>query len=914
MFTAKPQKHLRNAKEYFQAHLAQGDYYSEGKKIQVHWLGAGVLRLGLDPMQAVTTAQFERLCDNLHPVTGKRLTVRNRQKNHRVYYDFAASAPKSVSIMAETVGDSRVVVAHSESAREAAVEMQKFAATRIRQGGQRGERITGEIVAAVVRHETSRALDPHLHTHFVVFNATWDAVEGRWKALETKFMFECMNYFTEVYRNSLARRLRALGYSIRNTANGFEIADVPQTIIDRYSKRRRAILTAETDAVAAINKKLREELEQAVADNVGKSTSEHEKAERALRDFKPVTSLSNNGRATLAHTTRQWKDNSLDPADVLAYQRSQLTDAEMGELTKLVGRQPVQPDSINETISARQAIDYAKEHIFERSSVVHYTQLLQVALAFSRGRISKEGLEIELAGRSDFIAVNELLTTRETLEQERRMIAIANHGVDRFGPLNRHFKSKHGLTDEQRKAVQFILHSTDQFIGLRGAAGTGKTHLLQELLRGIEERHETVILSPTTASVEELRKHGLNNAATLQRFLSDDAFQNDAAGKVVVVDEAGLLSRQDMLSLMAIAATSGSRVIFSGDTRQHASVEAGDALRLLENQSGLRVVGVKTIRRQVNREYRQAIAELADGQGLKALARLERLGAVEEIEGDERYRRLAGEYLASVKAGKTALVVSPTWREVNQVTTAIREGLKQKGTLGQSDQKITVHHSLKWTKAQKRDLRNYRAGMVLSFFRRTSHFAAGDSVEVVAVRDDSVIVSGPGKQALAITKKQAACFDVLEKRGLAVASGELLLLQASRKSAKVFNGQIVTARSVNPDGSILLADGRTIPSEFRTFTHGYCMTSPASQGRTVDHVFVAMDSLSFQATNRNQFYVSTSRASEQVRIFTDDKEFLQMVVNRPGDRLSALELVESARRAKRESIKQQPAIKVSPGI
>jgi hypothetical protein len=82
----------------------------------------------------------------------------------------------------------------------------------------------------------------------------------------------------------------------------------------------------------------------------------------------------------------------------------------------------------------------------------------------------------------------------------------------------------------------------------------------------------------------------------------------------------------------------------------------------------------------------------------------------------------------------------------------------------------------------------------------------------------------------------------------------------------------------------------------------------------VDHVFVAMDSLSFQATNRNQFYVSTSRASEQVRIFTDDKEFLQMVVNRPGDRLSALELVESARRAKRESIKQQPAIKVSPGI
>ena len=129
-----------------------------------------------------------------------------------------------------------------------------------------------------------------------------------------------------------------------------------------------------------------------------------------------------------------------------------------------------------------------------------------------------------------------------------------------------------------------------------------------------------------------------------------------------------------------------------------------------------------------------------------------------------------------------------------------------------------------------------------------------------------------------------------------------------------FNGQIVTAQAVNPDGTIVLTDGRILPSEFRTFTHGYGVTSAASQGRTVDHVFVAMDSLSFHATNRNQFYVSTSRGRELVRIFTDDKEFLQMVVNRPGERLSALELVESARRAERKSIKQNPAVKVSPGL
>jgi conjugative relaxase-like TrwC/TraI family protein len=914
MFTAKPQKNLHDAKQYFRVHLAQGDYYSEGKKVQVLWFGKGVLRLGLDPLQPVTAAQFERLCENLHPVTGQLLTVRNRQKNHRVYYDFTASAPKSVSIMAETIGDSRVQAAHTESGLEAMTEMQKFAAARIRKDGQRSERLTGEIVAGVVGHDTSRALDPQIHTHFIVFNATWDEVEGRWKALETKFMFECMNYFTEVYRNALARRLRGLGYGIRNTANGFEITGVAQNIIERYSKRRRAILSAEPEAIASINKKLRNELEQAVRDSMGKPAHVREKAEQALRDFEPITKLTNAGRATLAHTTRQWKDTSIDPAQVLAYQRSQLSDSEFAELKRLVRLGPGPQERPAETISARQAIDYAKEHMFERHSVVHYTELLREALAFSRGRIEKGALEGELARRTDFLAVNELLTTRETLEQEQRMISFTNQGIDRFRPFNARFSPHRDLSDEQRQAVQFILRSTDQIVGLRGGAGTGKTHLLRELMRGIEERHETVLLSPTTPAVEVLRKQGFTRAATVQRFLQDEAFQRDAAGKVLIVDEAGLLSRRDMLALMSIAIAGRARIILSGDTRQHGSVEAGDALRLLEKRSALRVTGVKTIRRQINREYRQAIAELADGQGLKALARLERLGAVEEIDGLQRYQRLAEEYLASIKAGKSALVVSPTWREIEQVTAAIRDGLKKQGTLARQEKIVEIFRRLNWTRAQKRDLRNFRPGLVLSFFRQTAQFAAGDTAEVMAVRGDAVVVAGPHRKETIITKKQAGCFDVLEKRELTVAAGERLLLQASRKSANLFNGQIVTVKELKSDGSMLLTDGRVLPATFRALTHGYCVTSHAAQGRTVDHVFVAMDAQSFQASNRNQFYVSASRGREQVRIFTDDAEFLRTVVNRPGDRLSAIELLENSRLTEKKTVKQQPGLKIAAGI
>jgi len=113
------------------------------------------------------------------------------------------------------------------------------------------------------------------------------------------------------------------------------------------------------------------------------------------------------------------------------------------------------------------------------------------------------------------------------------------------------------------------------------------------------------------------------------------------------------------------------------------------------------------------------------------------------------------------------------------------------------------------------------------------------------------------------------------------------------KSQRLFNGQLMTVQRLNPDGSIALKDGRTLPAEFRTFTHGYCVTSHGSQGRTVDHVFVAVDSHTLQAAHLNQFHVSCSRGREQVRVYTDSQEFLSEAVQRRADRLSATELVET---------------------
>src|ERR1039458_3436066 len=169
MITARPQKNLKAAKEYFRKHLARGDYYSQGRTIAGAWLGKGVARLGLDPAQPVSEKAFVRLCENRHPLTGAQLTVRRRVKNRRVFYDFVASAPKSVSIMALTAGDSRILAAHDEACRIAMQRLEELAGTRIRKGGQRAERNTGEFVAACLDRKSTRLNSSHLGISYAVF-------------------------------------------------------------------------------------------------------------------------------------------------------------------------------------------------------------------------------------------------------------------------------------------------------------------------------------------------------------------------------------------------------------------------------------------------------------------------------------------------------------------------------------------------------------------------------------------------------------------------------------------------------------------------------------------------------------------------------------------------------------------------
>ena len=182
------------------------------------------------------------MCENRHPHTGERLTLRQNEKDkRRVFFDFACSPPKSVSVLAVVMDDQRLVEAHEDSARIAFRELETFAATRVRRAGNQRDRTTGNLIAAAFVHTSSRALDPQLHTHFTVFNATFGDQERRWKALQAGAMYDAIRYATAVYRNELARRVRAIGYRTSPAKHGFDIEGMGDAVLTKFSKRAQEV-------------------------------------------------------------------------------------------------------------------------------------------------------------------------------------------------------------------------------------------------------------------------------------------------------------------------------------------------------------------------------------------------------------------------------------------------------------------------------------------------------------------------------------------------------------------------------------------------------------------------------------------------------------------------------------------------
>jgi len=848
----------KDAREYYTQSLKREDYYSEGQEIRGDWQGMGAQKLGLSG--PVTQAGFDALCENKKPGTEERLTQRNKG-NRIVGYDFNFHCPKSVSVVYELTKDERILDAFKVSVNQTMREIEAEIKTRVRKNGADENRTTGNMVWAEFVHFTARPVngvpDPHLHAHCYAFNTTWDDVEKKWKAGQFRDLKADAPYFEAAFHARFARQLAESGYRVERRAKGWELAGVPQRVLDEFSRRTEQI-------------------------------------EQKARELGITSAKEKDGLAAL---TRERKQKQLSKADLRELWGYRISADERMAIQNSLGCPAPEPERITEM----KAMDFAVSHCYERASIVTDKELLRQALRYGVGQVRVDQVKRQLL-RDEFLKENvdghQWFTTHQVLAEEKRLIDFVQSGRGKF----KAFKSRtyqfqnQNFSDEQRNAVLHVLHSTDRVTAIRGGAGTGKTTMMREAVAGIEGGGQRVFTFAPSAEASRgvLRSDGgFANAETVEALLQNAKLQEQVRGHVIWIDEAGLMGARMLARVAALAEKEDCRVILSGDTAQHRAVERGDALRILEMHAGLQAAELKTIRRQKADSHKAVVADLRAGDLERAFNRLDKLGMFRELPSEDRHEVLAADYVAAVKKGKSALVISPTHAEGERVTARIREQLKETRKLRGEERQFLQLKNLQWTEAQRTDARNYQSGMVVQFHQNASGFRRGERVTVCRQDGRGVMVErGNGTELLAL--ELAARFQVYESRTIDLAAGDTIRITQngfSKDNKRLNNGELRQIKGFTTEGDIKLSNGWVVPKDYGNLTHGYCVTSYSAQSKSVDCVFIAESSESFRAADRQQFYVSASRFKETLTIYTDDKGQLLEAVSKSSERPSATDLV-----------------------
>jgi hypothetical protein len=289
-----------------------------------------------------------------------------------------------------------------------------------------------------------------------MFNATYDSVEKRWKALSNYEMLQARKYVENVYYHELARDLRRFGYEIENRPRGdFQIVGVAQELCSRFSKRHNEI-------DERIEKLLRE------------------KPELAGGNLKEL-------RAQIAQAERSRKISGIRLSELERLWAGQITQAERQSLSSLV-KQTGPETLVNRLPVAETAIQWAEDHLFDRHSVLREHELWSAALERQRGRpFTVDDLKTA-SERREFLRSEYApwkITIRQILNREWEIICLAQDGKWKHPAFNPDYKVSIGLMPDQKTAAEKILRSEDFVTLFCGGAGTGKSHTLREIGNGL---------------------------------------------------------------------------------------------------------------------------------------------------------------------------------------------------------------------------------------------------------------------------------------------------------------------------------------------------------------------------------------------------------------------------------------------
>lgn len=860
------------AQAYHAKEFTNGEqgYYSQKGQIHGEWHGRLAAEWGLKG--EVSEEKFQRLANGQHPESGDQL-VRHRESfeyqnnagetvktmEHRAGWDATFSAPKSVSLTALVGADERVREAHRESVGVALDELERFVQARI--GGNNPAETTGKWVAAKFEHDSARPVDgyaaPQLHTHVVFFNVT-ETETGKPHAIQPQELYKSQKFATAIYQSELGYRLRELGYEIEAGKNG-----APE--IKGYSREY-------LEASSPRSQQIRAHLQEHGLEGAGPAQI----AAHRTRDAKSPLSAE------------EMHERHREVAETFGNQAQRVVE-------QAQARGPHEHFDTQEKESrAREAVTFARDRNIEREAVVDERAFIRDALRRSMGESTFREVRNNLEQRirsGEFIEVSRehakgadrTLTTCDMLDYERDNIKRMHAGQERHSPLvseetRQELTGKFDhLSDSQRRAVEDILSSRDQVVGLEGVAGAGKTTSLSAIREAAERQgYQVEGLAPTSRAAHQLEEAGIHSV-TLQRHLAQSR-HSDGDRHLYIVDESSLASTRQVNEFIR-RLEDYDRVIFVGDTRQHQGVEAGRPFQQLQ-EAGMHTAHLDEIIRQKDPALKQAVEQLANGHVREAIDNLRQQGRVHEI--TNREDRLEAIDKAYAERPDSTLVVSPDNRSRQEINERIHRDLQSTGRVEEQEHRLTVLvPRQEMTGADRQWAAQYGPGDIVRYTRGSNAVGvhSGEYVHVTGIdRERNLLtVERENGQRLTYDPQRLHGVSVYREAERNFSAGDRVQFTAPYRDENIANRQLGTVQQIDTEGNlqVRLDTERELRFNIREHPHidyGYAVTSHGSQGATADRVLVHVDTEQAreELINSRLAYVSVSRGRYDAQIYTND--------------------------------------------
>ncbi|OAT35007.1 TraI family DNA-nicking and unwinding protein [Enterobacter soli ATCC BAA-2102] len=505
-----------------------------------------------------------------------------------------------------------------------------------------------------------------------------------------------------------------------------------------------------------------------------------------------------------------------------------------------------------------------------------------------------------------------MLVARATWEMEKAILRVVSEGKNTQQPLLEQVPDAvlNGLTGGQKAATTLVLGTTDQFIGIQGYAGVGKTTQMKAVKGALETlpsdvRPELTGLAPTHQAVKEMNDVGVR-AQTIKSFIveHDQATaageKPDYRGQLFLIDESSMAGNQDTAALFQAIANGGGRAVSMGDIDQFESVDVGAPFKLVQERSPMDVAIMKQIVRQKDVQLRGAVHDIIDNRIDAALTRIEAQPAdrVARTEGatlpDSPFQEtetpvadIVADWIGRTQAARAqTLIITQLNADRQAVNAGIHAQMASRGELGEQAITVPVLNKITHTRHEFNKTAAWQTGMVVKRGDRYQDVLAVDrNGNTVTVRDEE------GKIGL-YSPKQLITGDVqlFSRSEMEVRAGDLLKYTATDKELGQMANQRYTVESVSETGHIRLRgeNGRVTinPQDVRAQQHidyGWAVTGYGAQGASTDYV-IALEGTEEgrkALATRRAFYISTSRVKEHVQIYTDGKEKWVKAVKSP---------------------------------